>query len=102
MKEVGKIFYYDWNRSSSFKCLNKQTYEGFLVRQIPYCLAMKILLTGEQFSTQEAKEMGLIRGGTKGSINGRSRTICGHHLLKWTNYFSKHKESRITLNESTD
>ncbi|MCM3584192.1 enoyl-CoA hydratase-related protein [Mesobacillus maritimus] len=31
-----------------------------LVRQIPYCRAMEILLTGEQFSAQEAKEMGLI------------------------------------------
>lgn len=31
-----------------------------LVRQIPYCRAMEILLTGEQLSAQEAKEIGLI------------------------------------------
>jgi enoyl-CoA hydratase len=31
-----------------------------LVRQIPYCRAMEILLTGEQISAQEAKEIGLI------------------------------------------
>lgn len=31
-----------------------------LVRQIPYCRAMEILLTGEQITAQEAKEIGLI------------------------------------------
>jgi enoyl-CoA hydratase len=31
-----------------------------LVRQIPYCRAMEILLTGEQLTAQEAKEIGLI------------------------------------------
>jgi enoyl-CoA hydratase len=31
-----------------------------LVRQIPYCLAMEILLTGRQLSAKEAEKMGLI------------------------------------------
>jgi enoyl-CoA hydratase len=31
-----------------------------LVRQIPYCLAMEILLTGRQLSAEEAEKMGLI------------------------------------------
>ena len=31
-----------------------------LVRQIPYCRAMEILITGEQITAQEAKEIGLI------------------------------------------